>query len=140
MAAVAYPVVQSPTAGGPRLVVAGRGQAGRPLAGSRPGRAICRRRRAVVLALIAAGVALAWLALRAATAGPGGGPLTATGTSSPRTAPPAATPVHLVQPGDTLWSIVRGMTGSGDPRPEVDLLEHQLHGRPILAGQRLVLP
>jgi hypothetical protein len=98
-----------------------------------------RRRRAVALALLAVGAVVAGLVLRAALAGPGGGPLTATGPSS-GILPPAAAHVHVVQPGETLWSIVRDTGGSGDPRPEVDRLARQIGGRPLQVGERLVLP
>jgi hypothetical protein len=150
VAAVAYPLAQGPETGRPRLVVigpgpadrqfGGRGAGGRPFAGSRQGARVYRRRRAVALALLVAGVVLAWLALRAVLAGPGGGPLTTTGSSSIGALRPGAVDVHVVKPGETVWSIVRSAGGSGDPRPEVDRLERQLHHRPLQVGQRLVLP
>jgi hypothetical protein len=139
VAAVAYPLVQGPTTGRPRLVVVGRRPARRPFAGSWQGAARYRRRRVVALALLVAGVVLVWLALQAVLAGPGGGPLTTAGSASVGALQPAAVHVHVVQPGETVWSIVRSTGGSGDPRPEVDRLERQLQGRPLQVGQRLVL-
>ena len=50
--------------------------------------------------------------------------------------------VHVVEPGDTLWVIARGIVGpEGDPRPMVDRIRetNDLDG-PLLAGTRLVLP
>jgi hypothetical protein len=133
VAAVAYPLVERAPTGRPRLVVVTR-------PGSRQGAAVYRRRRAVALALLALGALLAWLSLRALLAGPGGGTLPASGSASIGIMQPAAAHVHVVQPGETLWSIVAATGRSGDPRPEVDRLERQLGGRPLQVGQRLVLP
>jgi hypothetical protein len=141
VAAVAYPLAQGPTTSRPRLVVVVPGPALRPCPGSRRAAAVYRRRRAVALALLVMGAVVVGLALRAAVfAGPGSGPITATGSSSIGVLQPAAVHIHVVQPGETLWSIVRGTGGSGDPRPVIDRLEHQLRGRPLQVGQRLVLP
>jgi hypothetical protein len=49
-------------------------------------------------------------------------------------------PVHVVEPGDTFWSIARRLEPSGDPRPLVDELV-AAHGGPTLhVGERLPLP
>jgi hypothetical protein len=153
LAAAAYPMAEAGTTGRPRLVVvAGRGPASRPLTGNRPlagsrqGAAVYRRRRAVALALLAMGVLLAWLSLRALLAGPAGGTLPAGGSAGSilpagiGMLQPAAVHIHVVQPGETLWSIVAGTGRSGDPRPEVDRLARQLGGRPLQVGQRLAVP
>jgi hypothetical protein len=78
-------------------------------------------------------------ALRLALAGPGGGALTTSGSSGSATASPVAGRVYVVQPGDSLWSIVIARGHRGDPRSEVDRLARQLNGRPIQPGQRLVI-
>lgn len=92
----------------------------------------CRRLLAVAL-LVVVTVATLLLAdaVAARTAG-GGNPRSVAGTSAPV--------VHVVQPGDTLWSIARGMGGDGDVRLVVDRLR-DLNGRaPLTIGQRLQLP
>jgi LysM repeat protein len=97
----------------------------------------------LALLALAPAVLMAAGATRLALAGPGGGALTTTGSSGAATSAAAALEpahVYVVQPGDTLWSIVRATTGKTDPRPEVDRLTRQLDGRPLQPGQHLVLP
>ena len=55
---------------------------------------------------------------------------------------PAARPTTVVQPGETLWSIAHRVAPGADPRATVARLTrlNDLGGRPIVAGQRLVLP
>ena len=51
--------------------------------------------------------------------------------------------IHVVEPGDTLWGIARGLVGSsGDPRPLVEALIERNHlgGASITVGERLALP
>jgi len=48
--------------------------------------------------------------------------------------------VYVVQPGDTLWSIAVRLDPSGDPRPTVQRLEHQVGGDAVHPGERVVLP
>jgi nucleoid-associated protein YgaU len=109
---------------------------------ARPGAADYRRRRAVALMVVVAAVLVAAAALRFALAGLGGGALTTAGPSGAASTPPpgVASHVYVVQPGDTLWSIVHRSGGRGDPRPEVDRLALQLQGRSLQVGQRLHLP
>jgi hypothetical protein len=76
---------------------------------------------------------------RMALAGPGGETLTTSGPPGAAVTG-AAERVYVVQPGDTLWSIVVATGRGGDPRPEVDTLALELHGQPLLPGQRLELP
>jgi hypothetical protein len=141
VAAVAYPLAEGLATGRSRpVVVAGLGAAPRPVARSRRDAAVYRRRRAVALVLLAMGVLLAWLSLRALLAGPGGGTLPASGSAGIGVLQPAAVHIHVVEPGETLWSIVAGAGRSGDPRPDVDRLARQLGGRPLQVGQRLVVP
>jgi hypothetical protein len=53
--------------------------------------------------------------------------------------PPVGRPVHVVQPGETLWSIARTLHPDGDIRPLVDRLV-ELNGSDHLeVGQVLVL-
>jgi hypothetical protein len=111
----------------------------RPHRPSRPDAGVYRRRRAVALLALVAVALGATLAFRQALAGPGGGALTITGSSGAASAPPMVGQVYVVQPGDSLWSIVRGTGHGGDPRPQVDRLAAQLHGRPLLPGERLVV-
>jgi hypothetical protein len=70
----------------------------------------------------------------------GDGSLTITGPSGNLPVQTAAAHIHIVQPGETLWSIVEASGVTGDPRPVVDRLESELHHRPLQAGQRLVMP
>lgn len=48
--------------------------------------------------------------------------------------------VHLVQPGQTYWSIADALGGSGDIRIRVDALQAANHERVLRAGDRLVVP
>jgi LysM domain len=47
---------------------------------------------------------------------------------------------YVARPGDTLWSIASRLYPGADPRPVMDELSDQLHGRPLEAGQVLVVP
>jgi hypothetical protein len=130
MAAVAYPLAERPVRMRPPLVpVPGHGAA-----------RVYRRRQAAALAMVVLVVLLGGLALRAALVGAGGGPLSAPGSAGGAGLEPASTRVHVVAPGETLWSIVRARGDRGDPRPVVDRLEAELGRRPLQVGQRLVLP
>jgi hypothetical protein len=147
VAAVVYPLSERPAAVRLRLVAVPCGRTARQSpARSRPGAGVYRRRRAVallvlVLVLVLLLVAVAGgLVSRAALAGPGGGPLATTGSSGVGIMEPAVAHIHVVRPGETLWSIVGASGTRGDPRPAVDRLAAQLGGRPLQVGQRLVLP
>lgn len=48
--------------------------------------------------------------------------------------------VHVVQPGETFWSIAAAQGGGADIRDRVAALEEANGGRPLRAGDRLVLP
>ena len=127
----------------PTTVPPGPGSPPRPalrvLEGGRaPGRvarqAVYRRRRLAALALVAVVLVAALLlvnAVVARTAG-GGTPIPVAGTS--------ASSVHVVQPGDTLWSIARGLGANTDVRLVVDRLVDLNGGAPLQVGQRLELP
>jgi hypothetical protein len=117
-----------------RLVQGGRSRA--PLAG-----VYLRRRIGVVVGLVVAVVVL-WLAVTGAVALVRG-PAT---TSTPEVAPaPAASgqvgagASYVVQPGDTLWTIARGLAPDGDIRPLVDELAERAGGASLEAGQRIDL-
>lgn len=64
--------------------------------------------------------------------------IASTSPSAPDAGHPAR--VHVVQPGDTFWSIARTIDPKGDPRPLVDRLVAE-HGTPVLhAGEELLIP
>jgi hypothetical protein len=95
--------------------------------------AVYRRRRLAAVALLVLTTAVVLLlasAVLARSAG-GGTPVPAAGTSSE---------VHVVQPGDTLWSIARALEPNADVRLTVDRLVDLNGGAPLTVGQRLVLP
>jgi hypothetical protein len=48
--------------------------------------------------------------------------------------------VHIVQPGDTLWTIARSLQPTGDIRRLVDVLAAQRHGAALQVGERIALP
>lgn len=47
--------------------------------------------------------------------------------------------IHIVQPGDTLWSIAEGLDPDGDVRRTVDRLAEANGGSSLSVGQRLVV-
>ena len=59
------------------------------------------------------------------------------GESSPQ---PISETSHIVQRGDTLWSIARELQPEGDVRPLVDRLSDVRQGRPLQVGERIPLP
>jgi hypothetical protein len=101
---------------------------------------VARRRRVVTLAVLVVAMVCGGLVLRAALVGSGGGPLTTTGSGGVVPIEAAATHVHIVQPGESIWSIVRSSGARGDPRPIVDRLESEVGHRPLQVGERLILP
>lgn len=74
-----------------------------------------------------------------------GGSLTAVGPVPPGQArssgpvAPVAQRSYVVGPGDTLWSIARGLQPQGDLRPLVDRLAAGRHGGPLRVGERVAL-
>lgn len=94
--------------------------------------------RAPVAAVVAL---LALLVLGSPLAGLVGGATTPAEGPSPSPAPAAApSSVHVVQPGDTYWSIARHLSGPGDVRSTVDALVAANDERPLVAGDRIVVP
>jgi LysM repeat protein len=113
-------------------------------------RATYRRRRVLVAALLvltALAVVLLVGAISTGLAG-GGHPSSAAGASSPTSAAAAsaagvaapAGQVHVVQPGDTLWSIAAQLTPHSDLRRTVDRLVATNGTGPLTVGQHLRLP
>ncbi len=102
-------------------------------------RATGHDQRAPVAAVVAL---LALLMLGWPLAGLVGGATTTAEASGPSPVPVAAAAgsVHVVQPGDTYWSIARGLRGPGDVRPTVDALMAANGERPLVAGDRLLVP
>ncbi len=101
-------------------------------------------RPAYALRRLAALVALTLaLALAATLADAAFGALSATPRGAARTAgadPAATAEVHVVQPGDTLWSIAATVAPDADPRSVVDALVDLNGSATISVGQRVVLP
>jgi len=99
------------------------------------GPAVYWRRRLVTLVLLAGLVlALATVAGRLRSE--------PHGASEPRSIATALVTerVHVVAPGDTLWSIARSMHASGDIRAVVQQLANARHGKPLQVGERISLP
>jgi nucleoid-associated protein YgaU len=95
-------------------------------------------RRSTLIGLIALALAACAVWVQAGAAGStGSGPLAAPG-AGPTQAIVAR--VWIVQPGDTLWGIARHLQTTGDIRPLVDELSHEVHNRPLQVGQQLTLP
>ena len=53
---------------------------------------------------------------------------------------PVAARVHIVQPGETLWTIARAMQPSGDVRPLVATLAKGIGNRTLQPGDRVPIP
>jgi hypothetical protein len=142
MAAVIVPSSSPPH----RLVDARRPEAGPELrllpggrAGAPPARVYLRRRVAVALASCTV-VVILWLAVTGAAALLRG-PVVATPNDA---VPVAGAPLdsassYVVQPGDTLWTIARGLDPEGDIRALVDELAERAGGASLDAGQRIDL-
>jgi Tfp pilus assembly protein FimV len=100
----------------------------------RPTPAVYRRRR-----LAAGALAMTVLVLLGAVMSAGLASLTS--SSAVADAPPAPAVVHVVQPGETLWSIAAALTPPGaDLRRVVDQLAQANGGSAISAGDRLLVP
>jgi Tfp pilus assembly protein FimV len=92
------------------------------------------RRRLLVLGLVLASVVLVARAGTSVAVAFGGGPASAAERL-------ASNPVHVVQPGETLWSIARQLHPNGDIRPLVHALLQLNGGSATLeVGQRVRLP
>ena len=123
MAAVmvtATPLDTRPTLPRPRLVVV-------------PPPAVFRRRRVLVAGVLLVVFVLAALAVGRVATVLGGAP-----ASVPEHRPGAVD--HVVQPGDTLWSIAQSLQPGGDVRPLVQGLARANGGPELIVGQRLEVP
>lgn len=94
--------------------------------------AVYLRRRLVVGAVLVLIGAAAWTLSTWVT---GGGVETVGAERSGQ----AAHEVHVVAPGDTLWSIAAGLDDDGDVRDTVDRLAELNGGSALTVGQRLLL-
>ncbi|MBA2282449.1 MAG: LysM peptidoglycan-binding domain-containing protein [Acidimicrobiia bacterium] len=88
-----------------------------------------RRRRLGALGLVLVIAALA-LALVTTLIGP---------TEAAPAPAPVAVVTHVVQPGDTLWSIANDLAPGRDLRPVVDALAAANGGAVLVPGQRIVV-
>ena len=108
-----------------------------PMATSPSGHARPAVRRSALVGMFAILLATCAVWVQGGGGRTGSDPLTAPGAG--RTAP-AAAHVWVVQPGDTLWGIAHRLDPNADPRPLVDALAREVHGRPLQVGQELALP
>ena len=104
---------------------------------------IYRRRRVVAfvcaLVLVVGAWAVALAGFRLLVGGPGSGPLTAP-AAAPSAPVPAGAAVHVVEPGDTVWTIARQVTPPDeDVRATVDRIIERNGSAALRPGQRLVL-
>ena len=97
----------------------------------RPPSVAVRRRQAVWALVVLA--ALGSLLGVGSLAGAGQAP------ADPAAAVPVASTTHVVQPGETLWSLARRLQPEGDVRPLVARLRAAHGGGPLVPGERLRL-
>lgn len=130
MVAVAYPALGLPKAGSRTMAPI---RAARATVRPHVTPASYRRRRVGVGSLVLTML----LAGRVVVGSLGGGPL-----SAPEPTPPVliTSKVHVVQPGDTLWTIARSLQPEGDVRRLVHQLSAQRSGVPLQVGERIRLP
>jgi nucleoid-associated protein YgaU len=82
-------------------------------------------------------VLLVLTSLPALVEGVRGGSTHGLGANGPE---PVAAIVHVVEAGDTLWSIARQIRPDGDVRPVVDVLVEARDGMPLQPGETIVWP
>lgn len=130
MVAVAYPMPGLPKAGRSTRPAVG---AARVPVRPRVTPASYRRRRVGVGSLVLTML----LAGRVVVGSLGGGPLSAPEPTSPVL---ITQQVHVVQPGDTLWTIAQRLQPEGDVRRLVHQLSAQRSGAALQVGERITLP
>lgn len=92
-----------------------------------------RRRLAVGLLFVVLGAGLWTIATWMTNSSVGVAPVGADRSA------PATQEIHVVQPGETLWSIATGIDPDGDVRATVDRLADLNGGAAISVGQRLII-
>ncbi|HUR18043.1 MAG TPA: LysM domain-containing protein [Acidimicrobiales bacterium] len=103
------------------------------------------RRHTLAGTLLTVLLLAAWLSLAGVLGGsasrtaPSPGSVPAAGLPAASGFAPVASRSYVVQPGDTLWSVARGLQPDGDLRPLVDRLAHTAGGG-LRPGQRIPLP
>jgi Tfp pilus assembly protein FimV len=95
----------------------------------RPDAQVLRRRRLAVVVVVGVLLAVALAVTSAALSRPAAAGSLLQGRQT-----------HLVQPGDTYWSIAAATTDHGDVRVAVDALVDANGGRPLFPGDRIELP
>ena len=106
-----------------------------------PAPAVYARRRLVAVTVAAVVVLALFAGVQALASAVGLVPRPAPATSV-APAPAAGAPAgaaHVVQPGDTVWSIARAASPDGDVRAIVDRIVARNGGPVLQVGQRLVL-
>ena len=91
------------------------------------------RRRRIVAALLALGLAIGVVALGRAVLG------SVSLLPPPAPAPATRAEVVVVQPGDTLWSIAEGLEPEEDVRPVVDRLVAANGPEPLQVGEEVAV-
>jgi hypothetical protein len=124
MAATACPIPTRSARPHLRLVGAG---------GRRPNRLTFWRRRLALVLVAVLVVTGAGLVLRAA-----GGLITHGPPAAPAKPLPSSS-AHVVQPGDTIWSVARRLQPDGDVRPLVDRLVAAHAGSSLKVGEVIAL-
>lgn len=99
-------------------------------------RSVYVRRRIVAAAVLVVLVAAMGLAVTRFVGGASG----AVPASGPGGAAAASAVVHVVEPGDTMWSVARELQPTGDVRTLVDELVEANGGAALQIGDQLVLP
>lgn len=124
-------VTQQPTGSFSRRAVV---RAPRPRPARAPRAEVVYRRRRLAAATLTLSVLLGG---RVVADLAGSGPLAASEPTQPVL---IGEQVHIVQPGDTLWTIARSLQPAGDVRRLVDVLAAQRHGAALQVGERMALP
>jgi len=121
-----------------RVIDGGRSSANRSSA-ERAMQRVYRRRRLAASAGLVLVVLVLSLAIVGANALIQGGSAGHSSSAATAAASPAAAEAYVVQPGDTLWTIARGLDSDGDVRPLVDALADRAGGPVLQPGQRIDL-